>query len=98
VLLGLRTAPKEDSGVSVAELAAEFLSTAEPAAAEFLQKLQQVELPATRPPKNQDAWNSTDSCQNTAASNSAYRCPITESKKHTGSLLLSSICYHTHDL
>ncbi len=57
VLLGLRTAPKEDSGVSAAEqvygaafaLPAEFLSTAEPAAADFLQKLQQVELPATRP-------------------------------------------------
>ncbi len=56
VLLGLRTAPKEDSGVSAAELVygaalalpAEFLSTAEPAAADFLQKLQ-VELPATRP-------------------------------------------------
>jgi transposase InsO family protein len=54
VLLGLRTAPKEDSGVSAAELVhgavlalpAEFLSTAEPPPAEFLQKLQQVELPA----------------------------------------------------
>jgi len=57
VLLGLRTAPKEDSGVSAAELSyggalalpAEFLSTAEPPAADFLQKLQQVELPPTRP-------------------------------------------------
>jgi hypothetical protein len=57
VLLGLRTAPKEDSGVLEAELVygaalalpAEFLSTAEPPVAEFLQKLQQVELPATRP-------------------------------------------------
>ncbi len=57
MLLGLRTAPKEDSGVSAAELVygaalalpAEFLSTAEPPAADFLQKLQQVELPATRP-------------------------------------------------
>jgi hypothetical protein len=57
VLLGLRTAPKEDSGVSAAELVygavlalpAEFLSTAEPPVADFLQKLQQVELPATRP-------------------------------------------------
>jgi transposase InsO family protein len=57
VLLGLRTAPKEDSGVSAAKLVygvalalpAEFLSTAEPPAAEFLQKLQQVEIPATRP-------------------------------------------------
>jgi hypothetical protein len=56
LLLGLRTAPKEDSGVSAAELVygaalvlpAEFLSTAEPTAADFLQKLQQVELPATR--------------------------------------------------
>jgi hypothetical protein len=51
-VLGLRTAPKEDSSVLAAELVyravlglpAEFLSTAE-----FLQKLQQVELPATRP-------------------------------------------------
>ncbi len=57
VLLGLRTAPKEDSGVSAAELVygaalalpAEFLSAEEPPAAEFLQKLQQVEIPATRP-------------------------------------------------
>jgi hypothetical protein len=57
VLLGLRTAPKEDSGVSAAELvygaalalSAKFLSTAEPLAAEFLKKLQQVEMPATRP-------------------------------------------------
>jgi hypothetical protein len=57
LLLGLHTAPKEDSGVSAAELVygaalalpAEFLSTAEPPAAEFLQKLQQVEMPATRP-------------------------------------------------
>jgi hypothetical protein len=57
VLLGLRTAPKEDSGISAAELVygaalalpAEFLSAAEPPAAEFLQKLQQVEIPATRP-------------------------------------------------
>jgi hypothetical protein len=30
-------------------LPAEFLSAAEPPAAEFLQKLQQVEIPATRP-------------------------------------------------
>ncbi len=57
MLLGLRTAPKEDSGVSAAELVygaalalpAEFLSTEEPPAAKFLQKLQQVEVPATRP-------------------------------------------------
>jgi hypothetical protein len=57
VLLGLRTAPKEDSGVSAAELVygaalallAEFLSAEEPPDAEFLQKLQQVEIPATRP-------------------------------------------------
>ncbi len=56
VLLGLRTAPMEDSGVSAAELVyggalvlpAEFLSAAEPPAAEFLQ-LQQVEIPAPRP-------------------------------------------------
>ncbi len=55
VLLG--PAPKEDSGVSAAErvcgaalaLPAEFLSAEEPPAAEFLQKLQQVEIPATRP-------------------------------------------------
>jgi hypothetical protein len=54
VLLGLRTATKEDSGVSAAELVygavlelpAEFLSTAEPPAAEFLQKLQRVKMPA----------------------------------------------------
>ncbi len=57
VLLGLRAAPKEDSGVSAAELVyraafalpVEFLSTAEPLAADFLKKLQQVEIPATRP-------------------------------------------------
>jgi hypothetical protein len=56
VLLGLRTTPKEDNGVSVAELVygaalalpVEFLSTAKLAAADFLKKLQQVELPATR--------------------------------------------------
>ncbi len=48
---------KKDSGVSAAELVygaalalpVEFLSAAEPPAAEFLQKLQQVEIPATRP-------------------------------------------------
>ncbi len=57
VLLGLRTAPKEDSGISAAELGygaalalpAEFLSTAEPPATDFLKKLQLVEMPATRP-------------------------------------------------
>ncbi len=57
VLLGLRTVPKEDSGVSAAELVygaalalpVKFFSTAEPPAAEFLEKLQQVEIPATRP-------------------------------------------------
>ncbi len=57
VLLGLRTAPKEDSGVSAAELVyraalallAKFLSAEEPPAAAFLQKLQQIEIPATRP-------------------------------------------------
>jgi hypothetical protein len=56
VLLGLRTAPKEDSGISAAELVygaalalpAEFLSAAERPNAEFLQKLQQIEIPATR--------------------------------------------------
>ncbi len=48
---------EEDSSVSAAELVygatlalpAEFLSAAEPPAAEFLQKFQQVEIPATRP-------------------------------------------------
>jgi hypothetical protein len=63
VLLGLRTAPKEDSGVSADELVykaalalpAEFLSTAEPPAAEFLKKLQQVQMPATRPLSNAEA-------------------------------------------
>jgi hypothetical protein len=48
---------KEDGNVSAAELVygvalallAEFLSTAEPPGAEFLQKLQQVKIPATRP-------------------------------------------------
>jgi hypothetical protein len=57
VLLGLRATPKEDCGVSAAKLVygvalsflAEFLSTAEPPAGEFLQKLQRVEMPATRP-------------------------------------------------
>ncbi len=57
VLLGLHTALKEDSGILAAELVygaalalpAEFLPTAEPAAADFLKKLQQVELPATKP-------------------------------------------------
>jgi hypothetical protein len=57
VLLGLRTIPKEDRGVSAAELVygaalalpAEFLSSTEPPAAAFLKKLQQVEMPATRP-------------------------------------------------
>ncbi len=57
VLLGLRTAPKEDSGVSAAELVygaalalpAELLSAAEPPAAKFLQKFQPVEISATRP-------------------------------------------------
>ncbi len=57
VLLGLSTAPKEDNSVSAAELVygaalalpVEFLSAEEPPAAEFLQKLQQVEIPATRP-------------------------------------------------
>jgi hypothetical protein len=57
VLLGLQATPKEDCGVLAAELVygaalsllAEFLSTAEPPAGEFLQKLQCVEMPATRP-------------------------------------------------
>ncbi len=57
MLLGLCTGPKEDSGVSAAELVygaalalpAEFLSTAELAATDFLKKLQQIELPAIRP-------------------------------------------------
>jgi hypothetical protein len=57
VLLGLRAAPKEDSGVPAAELVygaalllpAEFLSAAEPPAEDFLHKLQRVEMPAIRP-------------------------------------------------
>ncbi len=57
VLLGLQTAPKEDSSVSAAELMyraalalpAEFLSTAEPPATDFLKKLQQVEMPDPSP-------------------------------------------------
>ncbi len=57
MLLGLQATPKEDCGVLAAELVygaalsllAEFLSTAEPPAGEFLQKLQCVEMPATRP-------------------------------------------------
>ncbi len=56
VLLGLRTAPKEDSGILAAELVygaalalpAEFLSTAEPPATDFLKRVQQVEMPASR--------------------------------------------------
>jgi transposase InsO family protein len=63
VLLGLRTAPKEDSGISAAELVygaalalpAEFLSTAEPPATDFLKKLQLVEMPATRPLSHAEA-------------------------------------------
>jgi transposase InsO family protein len=58
VLLGLRTAPKEDSAISSAELMfgtalslpAEFLSSAEPPAEEFLEKLREADMPATRPP------------------------------------------------
>ncbi len=50
VLLGLRTAPKEDSGILAAELVykaalalpAEFLSTAEPPETDFLKRVQQV--------------------------------------------------------
>jgi hypothetical protein len=57
VLLGLRATPKEDCGVSAAEmvygaalsLLAEFLSTGEPPAGEILQKLHHVDMPATRP-------------------------------------------------
>jgi hypothetical protein len=44
------------------------------------------------------AWNSTDSGQNTAVSNSAHRCPITILEKRIQSMLLSNISYHTHDL
>ncbi len=55
VLLGLRTAPKEDNGILAAELVygaalvlpAEFLSTAEPPATDFLKRVQQVEVPAS---------------------------------------------------
>ncbi len=57
VLLGLRTALKEDSSISAAKLVygavlalpAKFLFTAKPPATDFLKKLQQVEMPATRP-------------------------------------------------
>jgi hypothetical protein len=57
VLLGLRTALKEDCDISAAELVygaalalpAEFLSAAEPPATDFLKTLQLVEMPATRP-------------------------------------------------
>ncbi len=44
------------------------------------------------------AWNSTDSCQITIISYLAYKCPITEPKKPTWSLLLSNISYHTYYL
>jgi hypothetical protein len=58
VLLGLRAAPKEDSGVSSAELVfgvplslpGEFVSSAEPPAQEFLQRLRSSQPPPpTRP-------------------------------------------------
>ena len=57
VLLGLRTAPKEDSAVSSAELVfgaalslpAEFISGPEPPAVDFMEKLRDVDVPATRP-------------------------------------------------
>ena len=83
VLLGLRTAPKEDSGISAAELVygaalalpAEFLSTAEPPAADFLQKLQQVELPATRPLSYAEAAAKRGCCrQATYTCAAAARC------------------------
>ncbi len=53
--LRARTAPKEDSGILAAELVyraalalpAEFLSTAEPLATDFLKRVQQVEMPAS---------------------------------------------------
>jgi hypothetical protein len=55
VLLGLRTAPQEDSGILAAELVygaalalpAEFLSTGERPATDFLKMVQQVEMPAS---------------------------------------------------
>ena len=57
VLLGLRTAPKEDSAISSAELMfgtplslpAEFIRDAEPPAEHFLERLRGMEMPATRP-------------------------------------------------
>ncbi len=53
---------------------------------------------STRKPKSQAAaWNFTNSCQITKI-NSAQKCPITEPKNCTWSLLLSSISYYTHDL
>jgi hypothetical protein len=57
VLLGLRTAPKEDSAISSAELMfsmllslpAEFIRDAEPPAEHFLERLRGMEMPATSP-------------------------------------------------
>jgi hypothetical protein len=57
VLLGLRTAPKEDSAISSAELMfgtplslpAEFIRDADPPAEHFLERLRGMEMPATRP-------------------------------------------------
>jgi hypothetical protein len=57
VLLGLRSAPKEDSGTSSAELMfgtalalpAQFLTAAEPPVADILQQLRQVQPLPTRP-------------------------------------------------
>jgi hypothetical protein len=57
VLLGLSTAPKEDSAISSAELMfgmllslpAEFIQDAEPPAEHFLERLRGMEMPATSP-------------------------------------------------
>jgi hypothetical protein len=57
VLLGLRSAPKEDSGISSAELVfgapvalpGQFVQTAEPPAAFFAEQLQGTVMPPTRP-------------------------------------------------
>jgi hypothetical protein len=90
VLLDLRTAPKEDSGVSAAELVygaalappAEFLSAEEPPAAEFLQKLQQVEIPATRPLSYAEATEESGLLISRILSQQVWRiyCPQTRIK------------------
>jgi hypothetical protein len=57
VLLGLRSAPKEESDISSAELmfgkamslSAEFTQCAEPPAEQFLEKQRRMDMPATHP-------------------------------------------------